>query len=127
VLYFFQRELGKNEIFLRGGISVGKFSNYDEITFGEGLVNAYILESEVAKFPRVVISLNIDITQIDNNKYKNLIHRDEKNELYYLNFMSKSEIGQYKEICDKNIKKYETNLGIKEKYVWLKKNARGFE
>jgi len=44
---------------IRGGISTGRF--YDEnIFFGDGLVNAYELESKEAKHPRVIIDKNLE-------------------------------------------------------------------
>jgi hypothetical protein len=41
--------------FIRGGISVGSFYSDKNIIFSKGLVNAYLLESKKANFPRVII------------------------------------------------------------------------
>ncbi|KTC78705.1 hypothetical protein [Legionella cincinnatiensis] len=41
---------------LRGGISVGKLYHIDNIIFGPALVEAHKLESNEAKFPRILIS-----------------------------------------------------------------------
>jgi hypothetical protein len=42
--------------FLRGGIDYGKFISQDRIALGMPLVRAYKLETEVAVYPRIVIS-----------------------------------------------------------------------
>jgi len=41
---------------LRGGVAIGKLHHEDGIIFGEGLVNAYKLESSAAIYPRIVFS-----------------------------------------------------------------------
>ena len=41
--------------FTRGGISIGSFYSDNNIIFSKGLVNAYLLESKKANFPRVII------------------------------------------------------------------------
>lgn len=43
------------QILLRGGIGYGKHFEQDNILFSQALINAYRLESETARFPRVVI------------------------------------------------------------------------
>lgn len=53
--------LARRGIWLRGGISYGEFSqnDRDDITVGKALADAYILESEHACFPRVIVDPNI--------------------------------------------------------------------
>ncbi len=46
----------KKGYFLRGGIDFGKFISQDRIALGIPLANAYKLETEVAIYPRIVIS-----------------------------------------------------------------------
>lgn len=45
--------------FTRGGISTGSFYSDNNIIFSKGLVNAYLLESKKANFPRVIIDKTI--------------------------------------------------------------------
>lgn len=49
--YFFLLE----GITLRGGIEVGQLYHDEFMVFGEGLVSAYLLESEKAKYPRILV------------------------------------------------------------------------
>ena len=51
-------QFAKEGYFFRGGIDVGWFLNNSEIAVGVPLVNAYILESKKAIYPRVVMSTN---------------------------------------------------------------------
>jgi hypothetical protein len=42
-------------ILIRGGISRGRAVHADDILYGEGMINAYNLESKAAIYPRIVI------------------------------------------------------------------------
>ncbi|VVO86038.1 hypothetical protein PS874_01926 [Pseudomonas fluorescens] len=46
----------KRNILVRGGIAFGKHFSSERVTFSQALINAYHLESKVAKFPRIVIN-----------------------------------------------------------------------
>jgi hypothetical protein len=46
-------------IFARGGVAKGLVHHDEKIMFGEGFLDAYYLESEVAKYPRIVISREV--------------------------------------------------------------------
>lgn len=56
IISIFQYELLKEGILIRGGIELGYMYHDNFYSFGEALVNAYLLECETAIFPRVVIS-----------------------------------------------------------------------
>ena len=120
---FLQRKLGKIRIFLRGGIASGEFTCYEDVIFGQGLIDAYILESKVAKYPRVLISLNIEIDKYNSDKYDKLIEFDKNENLYFLNFMKAGEAESYIKHFEEMIKIYEADLNIKGKYVWLLNHA----
>jgi hypothetical protein len=44
---------------VRGGITVGKLYHSAGVVFGEAMVEAYLLESQIAVYPRVVLSTRI--------------------------------------------------------------------
>lgn len=46
-------------IFLRGAIVLGEIYASGDKTFGPGLTKAYLLEEKVAKFPRIIISIDL--------------------------------------------------------------------
>ena len=53
-----QRALANREdpILLRGGIAKGSLYYEDDIIYGQGLTRAYLLESNLAKYPRVIFT-----------------------------------------------------------------------
>ncbi len=46
-------------VLVRGGVALGGTQHDDQIVFGVGVVNAYHLESTVAKYPRIVLSRDV--------------------------------------------------------------------
>jgi len=74
----------KEDIFFRGGIAKGNLF-YDEkmyFVFGSGLVKAYFLESNVAKYPRIVIDKELNPSPI-------LVGLDkDDDETWYLDYLS---------------------------------------
>lgn len=77
-----QFELLKEGILLRGGIDVGLVYHDDSFIFRSGMISAYLLESEVSKYPRVTISKNaIEKIQLRDkeefeNKFKDYVWFD---------------------------------------------------
>lgn len=55
-------------ILMRGAITTGNYFHYDQMTFGPALSNAYILESNVAIFPRILIDKSVRIHEICNQQ-----------------------------------------------------------
>lgn len=49
----------EKKILIRGGIAVGNLHHKDGVVFGPALVDAYKLESELAFYPRIVITQEI--------------------------------------------------------------------
>jgi hypothetical protein len=45
--------------FVRGGITRGRLYHDDNMVFGEALIEAYRLESQIARFPRIIIPQNV--------------------------------------------------------------------
>lgn len=46
-------------IFVRGGVSKGQLHHDNEIVFGQGFLDAYHLESQVARYPRIILSRHV--------------------------------------------------------------------
>jgi hypothetical protein len=53
-------------LLVRGGATIGKLFHAQGVVFGDALVDAYRVESKVAKYPRVVLSHSITITKRAN-------------------------------------------------------------
>lgn len=55
----FQRSLAVRGIYVRGGIEIGLHFSTPRLIFSKGLVDAYAIESKVARYPRVVLSESV--------------------------------------------------------------------
>lgn len=55
----FQLNMMMKGFFVRGGLSIGSYYSDKHMIFSKGLVNAYLLESKKAIYPRVLIDKNI--------------------------------------------------------------------
>ena len=54
-LAMLQIDMLQRGIFLRGGVTLGPLHHENDILYGPGLVRAYLLESKVAKHPRIIV------------------------------------------------------------------------
>jgi len=73
-LSYMGSELMKNEILIRGAITIGKLIHNDNgAVFGNALIEAYELESKCSKYPRIIISNKL----ISRLNYPNISKRRE--------------------------------------------------
>lgn len=89
----------KERLLLRGGIS-SKFSYIEnEFVVGEGLMEAYTLEGEKAKYPRIILSSDISdnkffldtLKSICQKQYKSskyIIKKDEEDSLFFIDYLN---------------------------------------
>lgn len=121
--------------FFRGGIGYGKhFSDISPTNYfivSEGLVQAAVIESQKAIFPRIVIDeIALNTILSDNNiNYHTLAHYfiQDKNNLWFINpFFLNPDITDVYELTLKNIEKNE-DPRIKEKYIWFKDICEYFD
>lgn len=124
-------------ITLRGGISKGPIFCEDDIIFGKGLVNSYLLEENTAINPRIIFTKKIldqgqESYEIIKKGIDALSFFKDSDELYCINFMSIEMFTDFADsakyldniltYCQKNIDD-ETNERIRSKYLWLKKTS----
>ena len=124
-------------ILVRGGITSGPIFSENEIIYGKGLVNSYLLEENTAINPRIVFTKQtLDEGQTNYEKIKpgidDLAFFKDQDELYCINFLSFGLIKDLKyfgvylnnvlSFCQKNID-VETNDGVRCKYLWLKERC----
>lgn len=84
----------------RGGISKGKFYMDDIFVWGQGLVNAYIIESKKAIYPRIVIEKNV-AEKATKNLTDTMIYQDSNDGKLCLNYLR--AFGVNKDSCIKDI------------------------
>lgn len=113
-------------ILVRGGISQGKLYHRDNIIFGPALIDAYLLESSSAKYPRVVIDGKL-IERITGTLFiKDFDGLDMVdtlgNHFIWSHWEVINEINileTAKAVIEKKINE-SVNSDVKEKYQWLK-------
>lgn len=149
VLYLFEllKELQINlllkDILLRGGIVHGKLVHTEQLIIGPALVNAHNLESKSALYPRIVIDPRVLFLYVRNNgeTKKNLRLKDYD---YHLTFTEDfdgtsyvdyfNSVDEYvpmknttayfakmNEIISKGTSRSTKDIGIRMKYMWMKK------
>lgn len=133
-------------ILLRGGIEKGTLYCKDKILFGQGLTKAYLLENNAATYPRIIFTEELRQHGLVNTDklyvfdYNNMFYRKDEDDFYYINFINminyvlttdaknKEDVEKYSnEFFDRmltyidSVLSRETNLSVREKYLWLKK------
>lgn len=127
----------------RGAVTIGDMYHLSDVAFGPALVEAVILENELAIYPRVILTEKtyLEGIQYDDNincaknrkKYIDDRLKGYENEigekLYYVDFLSQKEdyddnfyyynmLKEAKKVIDENMASV-TDKRIIDKYVWL--------
>lgn len=124
-------------ILLRGGIAKGSLYYEDDIIYGQGLTKAYLLESNLAKYPRVIFTG--DTLEAGRKVTKYMFPEleghfpsfaEDKDGLYIIDYLPGKYPGKLEDMKaygDRLIRKCETMLNsltdtsLREKYLWLRK------
>lgn len=133
-----------NCIIVRGGIARGKLIHDNEMVVGPAMVDAYFLESQIAKYPRIVISdelktefeVNLqeyvdsqpNLTEIPS--FNKIFKQDDVDGLWYMDYIDPDEefvirhskkdyIETLKDIARKGLSNSDAN--IRMKYEWLER------
>lgn len=114
--------------YFRGGIACGKVFDDDKILFGPAVIEAYEIESQLAVYPRVVISQEAvnELAQYGNKEdFKHYIRQDSDG-CYYVNFLVGARNLYYtvSDVRNPLVKNYrnakkKNNQKIVSKLVWL--------
>lgn len=133
-----QRALANRDdpILLRGGIAKGSLYYEDDIIYGQGLTKAYLLESNLAKYPRVIftgdtLEAGRKVTKYMFPELDGLFpgFAKDKDGLYIIDYLPGNYPGKLEEMKaygDKLIRKCEvmlnglTDAALREKYLWLR-------
>lgn len=125
----------EHPILLRGGIAVGNLFYENDIIYGEGLSSAYLLENNLAKYPRIVFTGDMLSKGLENTKYmfvdmEGIIrpYQEDEDALYYADYLqptfwSNADLIQYydrlKTMCSFHLNQG-IESGLRAKYLWLK-------
>lgn len=107
-------------LLIRGGVSYGEHFQNQTITYSPALTKAYMLESSVAEFPRVMIDQNI-VDMFPGLKQSGEALKSGDN--WYLNIANKEnyeQIWQYASTtCSANIAEINKSEKVRIKHRWL--------
>lgn len=129
--YLISKLAGAN-FFTRGGISIGEMFYKDNIFFGPAFLESYKLESEIAIYPRIILSdklsdiaNTIPYVKQDNDgvlyvDWVNFIKENINNQQNVNNQQFKTIMANIKNWIDNNINENKSNFKIRTKYEWLK-------
>lgn len=120
-------------VLLRGGISKGDLYYEMDMIYGTGLTKAYYLESNVAKYPRIVFLGETWNAGLDTVKYIYIIKTNytgiskDEDEIYFIDYLRArvQSVKKQKEYYDKLLSKCKqyidssVDASLREKYIWL--------
>ena len=133
-----------NCIIVRGGIARGKLIHDNEMVVGPAMVDAYFLESQIAKYPRIVISEELktefevnlqeyvdsqpNLTEIPS--FNRIFKQDDVDGLWYMDYIDPDEefvirhskkdyLDTLKDIARKGLSNSDAN--VRMKYEWLER------
>ena len=118
---------GTNPVLLRGAISCGDIYVEDDVTFGPGLTEAYLMEANNAKYPRIILTKDIFNNIKCNNReeeqaFQNFICRD-FDAFYIIDYFKSisSNTEAYKNISKRVDYILNTTIdnSIREKYLYI--------
>ena len=146
MIYYVIESFMQSGFTIRGGISKGKLIHTDTMTFGPALNRAHYLESEKARYPRVILdeplTQNLSLIQerFEDTKnpqrvtrYQKLWRKDEDGYFFFdylqdpillpgkppKHFLPKRTIGRAREIILTSLGKYDRDDEIYIKYQWM--------
>ena len=125
-----QEELLRNNLLLRGAITIGDSFLDDVLVFGKALSDAYLLESNRALYPRVIISQELveivsqRISPISPIAYMCVLDRDGEYYIDYLNSAGRSNANRINQIrlalayTTSELERKEYSPKVKQKLIW---------
>lgn len=113
-------------ILVRGGVAFGKHYEDSRILYSQALVNAYEIESKLARFPRVVISNDtIDYAwnhtstdEILRQRIREIVVMD-KDRQYFVDYLSGGDMSILREQVRAVVAPSATTAAVMEKLRWL--------
>lgn len=129
---FFQIELlsVNAPTLLRGAIVKGNIYRDGDVVFGQGIVDAYLLEENVAKYPRIILQKKIvkEYTNFDKevSDFKDLFLFEDFDLFYSIDYLyqfysMRREKDSWKKFAKHvyDVIDYETSPSIREKYIYV--------
>ncbi len=136
-LSLFQTEMTNAGFFVRGAISIGNLYMDETVVYGQGLIDAHLGESQLARDPRIILTESTyelvhkhhdrrgrSITNV-SSIFKDVDGQLFLNYLDYRFLIAEQEIGpdydelqKHKDAIDTKLARYQNQPPIWSKYVW---------
>ncbi|WNG30948.1 hypothetical protein F0U62_48240 [Cystobacter fuscus] len=121
-----QRRLIRRGVLIRGGIAFGKHYSDAEVVYSEALIRAYRLESQFAKFPRVIVDSNLldwlfnhkELPQAEGQKGKARLLKD-RDMLCFVAYLESGDLESHAALVRERAAKLGPDKAILEKVQWL--------
>lgn len=117
----FQYDLLKQGLLCRGGIAYGKHFSSEGFLFSNALIEAYKLEKNFAKYPRVVVSNDLlDLIYKSSDVHEDVPLIKENDDLIFVDFLSECDLKEaigYLDLIINSSKFLDSS--VKEKHRWL--------
>lgn len=122
-----QKSLLLNGLLCRGGVAFGKHFAKDKFLFSKAMIDAYLLESSRARFPRIIISddlLELAESTIQINLLKLYKEDDGATFINYLRWTKEAEKQELAKAVKKIISEANNrSSSVQEKLRWLTRYA----
>ncbi|QHJ72278.1 hypothetical protein [Planococcus halotolerans] len=117
----YQYNLLQEGILVRGGITYGKHFYNDGFMYSLGLIEAYHLESKVARFPRIIVSKDlIELLYEDQMNLSDLGLLQEYDGHYFVDYLENGNNETMENLLGFIVEGAKfNNTSVREKYVWL--------
>lgn len=117
----YQYELFKQGLLCRGGIAYGKHFSRDRFLFSDGLIEAYKLEKEFAKYPRIVVSKDLLYLIYKERILDENVHLlKENDDIIFIDFFGDNNLSDITEYLKSILYSSKSNeTSITEKQRWL--------
>ncbi len=121
----------KDGILIRGAITKGEFYSKNEIMFGKGLIEAYLLQENEAIYPRIIMTKKLAYDYIERVGTHTTVYIqdflvNDSDDYLFVNYLFYENIDYEKLACYiKDRLDSETNGRVRQKYLWLKNYFNG--
>lgn len=121
VIAKYQYDLFCEGIICRGGIAYGKHFFKEGFLFSNGLIEAYRIESEIAKYPRIVVSTDlIELIYKNGDIDKDIPLLKENDGLFFVDFLEDRDLIESSIYLESMLNTSKSsNVSVKEKQRWL--------
>lgn len=144
----YQLNMVLENYFLRGGLAIGNYFGDDMFSYGPALIDAHLLESQHAEFPRIILSTDLTplinqhlgyYADVETAPQSQHLLKDEDG-VFFINYLYSLKIDEYdyennygfipcnirfekliqhKLIIIKKLQEYREHRKIYQKYLWV--------